>query len=391
MTLLIKLAPGRIGLTLRSRVKLSVVTTLLFLRALRDIYKDLTIERALVWKSSPELVDVDDEYVLQRIDDETKRALSVMPIDEVARASKAVVEKLVANYQRRVGLLIDAYSVSNALTFTAVAYPTSTMASIINKSLYREVGLRLPEVGVDLHGYVEGEGGEVFRVESFYDLYVIGGRPYELEKRVILKFFEYLTSTHVRVLTYAGIRTFPVIKFVDKVDVAKSYDAFGSLRYSIPVYRRYFLRDLYSGVFRELQGDEVEEVKKAVRVSSFVYAVATSPEMLKSIAKDLLENFEVYAVGTKGRYVSLHIRDSKRLVGPLLTIARPKSPPLQSYLQFIGKMQTITSNAVHIIYEKGFNLLKEAMDEVGAKGFTWKILVEVVRRALMESFHSYRG
>jgi len=390
MTLLIKLAPGRIGLTLWSRVKLSVVTTLLFLRALQDIYKDITIERALVWKGSPELVDLDDEYVLHQVDDEIKRALSAMPIDEVASASKAVVEKLVENYQKRVGLLIEAYSASNNFTFTAVVYPTSTMASIINRSLYREVGLRPPEVGIDLHGYVEGEGGEVFKVESFYDLYVIGGRPYELAKMVTLKFFEYL-RTPIRVLTYAGIKTFPLIKFVDRVDVGKSYDAFSSLRYSIPVYRRRFLRDLYSGVFRELQRDEVEEVRKAIRVSGFVYAIATSPELLKSIAKDLLENLEVYAVDAKGRYVPLHIRDSKRLIGPLLTIARPKSPPLQSYLQFIEKMQTITSNAVQIIYEKGFDLLKEAVDKIGAKGFTWKILVEVVRRALTESLHSYRS
>jgi len=313
-----------------------------------------------------------------------------MPIDEVASASKAVVEKLIENYQKRVGLLIEAYSASNTFTFTAVVYPTSTMASIINRSLYREVGLRPPEVGIDLHGYAEGEGGEVSKVESFYDLYVIGGRPYELAKMVILRFFEYL-RTPIRVLTYAGIKTFPLIKFVDKVDVGKSYDAFGSLRYSIPVYRRRFLRDLYSGVFRELQRDEVEEVRKAIRVSGFVYAIATSPELLKSIVKDLLENFEVYAVDAKGRYVPLHIQDSKRLVGPLLTIARPKSPPLQSYLQFIEKMQTITSNTVQIIYEKGFDLLKEAVDKVGTRGFTWKILVEVVRRALTESLHSYHG
>jgi len=389
MTLLIKLAPGRIGLTLRSRVKLSVVTTLLFLRALQDVYKDLTIERALVWKGSPELVDVDDEYVLHQVDDEVKRALSAMPIDEVASASKAIVEKLIKNYQKRVGLLIETYSASSTFTFTAVVYPTSTMASIVNKSLYREVELRPPEVGIDLHGYVEGEGGEVFKVESFYDLYVIGGRPYELAKIVILKFFEYL-RTPIRVLTYAGIKTFPVIRLVDRVDVGKSYDAFGSLRYSIPVYRRRFLRDLYSDIFRELQGNGVEEVKKAVRVSDFVHAVVTSPELLRSVAKSLLENFEVYAVDAKGRYAPLHMRDAKRLVGPLLTIARPKAPPLQSHLQFIEKMQSVTLSSIQIIYERGFDLLK-AVDKVGTRGFTWKILVEVVRRALTESLHSYHG
>ena len=390
MTLLIKLTPGRIGLTLRSRVKLSVVTTLLFLRALQDIYKDLAVERALVWKGSPELIYVDDEYVLQRVDDEIKRALSAMPIDEVASASKAVVEKLVDNYQKRVGLSIETYSASSTLTFTAVVYPTSTMASIINKSLYREVGLKLPEVGIDIYGYVEGDDGEVVKVESFYDLYVIGGRPYELTKRVILRFFEYL-RTPIRILTYAGIKTFPLINFIDKVDVGMSYDAFGSLRYSIPVYRRRFLRDLYLSLFRELRGSEVEEVRKAVRVNSFVYAVATSSELVKCVTKSLRENFEVYAVDIKGRYVPLHMLDAKRLVGPLLTIARSKSPPLQSYLQFIEIMLSVTSNAVQIIYERGFDLLKEAVDKVGARGFTWKILVEVVRRALMESFHSYRG
>jgi len=389
MTMLIKLAPGTIGLTLWSRAKLSVVTTLLFLRALQDVYKDLTIERALVWKGSPELVDVDDEYVLHRVDDEIKRALSAMPIDEVASASKAIVEKLVKNYQKRVGLLIEAYSASSTFTFTAVVYPTSTMASIINRSLYREVGLRPPEVGIDLHGYVEGEGGEVFKVESFYDLYVIGGRPYELAKMVTLKFFEYL-RTPIRVLTYAGIRTFPLIRLVDRVDVGKSYDAFGSLRYSIPVYRRRFLRDLYSDIFRELQGNGVEEAKRAVRASDFVRAIVTSPELLRGVAKSLLENFEVYAVDAKGRYVPLHVRDAKRLAGPLLTIARPKAAPLQSYLQFIEKMQYVTSNSIRIIYERGFDLLK-AVDKVGARGFTWKILVEVVRRALTESLHSYRS
>lgn len=387
MTLLIKLAPGRTGLTLRSRAKLSVVTTLLFLRTLQDVYKDLTIERALVWKGSPELVDVDDEYVLHRVGDEVKHALSAMPIDEIASASKAIVEKLVKNYQKRVGLLIEAYSASSTFTFTAVVYPTSTMASIINRSLYREVGLRLPEVGIDLYGYVEGEGGEVFKVESFYDLYVIGGRPYELAKMVTLKFFEYL-RTPIRVLTYAGIRTFPLIRLVDRVDVGKSYDAFGSLRYSIPVYRRRFLRDLYSDIFRELQGNGVEEAKRAVRVSDFVRAMVTSPELLRGVAKSLLENFEVYAVDAKGRYVPLHVRDAKRLAGPLLTI--PKAAPLQSYLQFIEKMQSVTSSSMQMIYERGFDLL-EAVDKVGTKGFTWKILVEVVRRALTESLHSYRG
>jgi len=132
----------------------------------------------------------------------------------------------------------------------------------------------------------------------------------------------------------------------------------------------------------------VEEVKKTVRVSDFVYAVATSPELLESVARSLLENFEVYVVDAKGRYAPLHIRDAKRLVGPLLII--PKAAPLQSYLQFIENKQSVTSSSMQMIYERGFDLL-EAVGKMGARGFTWKILVEVVRRALTESLHSYRS
>jgi len=401
MTLLVKFrTPRRLGLLARSRIRLGVVNSLLLLKSIRDkLGEGVNIERVLIWRGSPELVDVDEKYVVHNFScEDVEQVLRVRPIDEITRLKSVgnFTERLFEGYRKYtvVGFLMELSTRIGGGSFhmRIVVYPTPQIAAIVNRSVYERKKVRPPELEVDVHGIVGG-GDMSRKVESFYDLLQLGGDYYDFVKDFMLIYVTEYLRLPIAVATYAGTRTYKLIELVERIDIAKSYETFGNLKLSVSVYRREFARQLFSDVLRTLSEttedgewrEKLEEVRRAVKRDGFVYAVTDTPYLAEWIANALLRSHEVYYADIKrGRYSSVDRLERRHLRGSLLTLPSFDSSPLISYEKFVKELLDTTSSTIDLISSKGIEMLESIARSLGVAGLTWKMLVRLVGDSIME-------
>ncbi len=414
MTLVVRFrSPRGRGLRIRSWIRLTTYSAFALLRSLYDTFGKIEIEKAVIWRGSPDAADLRPDKYARSLDADqvshiVERALTK---DMFKGCDELIVNSLWRDYRSATartvaGFLADLCVEVNdiVLDLRLVTYPLPEVSRLAFRYICKARGIRVapPQIVLDVYTVVPTHDGKV-KVESFYDLLEVGHEELVQRIRILIMRYilDYLLNTSIELSTNVGPRTYRLINLLDYVDIAIGPGAYRSLMRAIPTYRRHLVKELIMDFYRDLREIDIEEAEdeavakelrdalRIARSSAVVAGLRKIRSNLESFIESLLQHYEIYAIYPK--FSSYEEIDDSKLFArkllekdkPCLLIPRTSSSPVESHREFTSKMMTILKNMLLRLHSEGIKILQEKLKP---KTLGWDTLTSLIAHILHELF-----